>query len=321
MDAVNAGDLEEVTKLVKSGHKIDERDHGGWSPFIKACEKGHLEIAKLLLDAGANANDSSSFGWTPLMQASENGHLEVVKWLIQKGAKVETCENSDKQTALWKAVSHGNAAVCEYLVDHGANLKHVNHEKTPMIIEACYKGHLEVLKYLVSTGQDLKATVCANYGATPFLTSCMWGHPELVKYIASTVKDLDLQELNQYGQGALQLANRTPNLELVKLLFSLGYKVSDDPTKSPLIGASDLEILQYLLDTGLPVNVASEYGTSALADAAYNGRLEVVKLLISKGADPNLKNSDGQNALDYANMGKSYNQVDSVIQYLTPLIK
>jgi ankyrin repeat protein len=321
LDAATSGDLDKVKQLIASGHDINERDHGGWTPFIKACEHGHLEIAKLLQDKGADVNAASSFGWTPLMQASENGHLEVVKYLISKKADVEQCKNSDKHSALYKAVSGGHAEVCEYLVKHGANLEHVDKEGTQLLIQACYKGKLEAVKFLVSKGADLKEMRDTNYGNTPFLTACRWGHIDIVEYIASTVKDLDVSQGNTYDSSALHLAIASENLDLIKLLFKLGYKVPKTGGTPPLNGVSSVEIMKYLLDLDLPVNVFSEYGTSPLADAAYNGRLEIVKLLIAKGADPYLKNSSGENAFDYIERGKGHNNVQPILDYFATLQK
>ena len=44
----------------------------------------------------------------------------------------------------------------------------------------------------------------------------------------------------------------------------------------------------------------SQYGASALMTAAFNNRPDIVKILISKGADVNLKNKRGETALFWA---------------------
>lgn len=309
-----------MQSILESGKSVEERDHGGWSPFIRACENGHLEVAKFLNSKGAPVDDESGFGWTGLIQAASNGHLNVVKWLVENGATVDLCKNSDKETALWKAISHGHVDVAEYLMDHGANDKHVNHEETPMLIQACYKGQLPTVKFLLSRGADLQIRD-KSYGNTAFLTACRWGNLELVKYLVSLGK-IDIKETNHYGGNALNFAIVESKLDIVKYLFELGAKHPEAPIDSPIIGVPNVEMLNYLVDVQhWSLNVFSEYGTSPLAHAAYNGKLDLVKAMIQKGADPNAKDpKNGKTAYDTALSGNS-SECKQVADYLATFKK
>ncbi len=53
----------------------------------------------------------------------------------------------------------------------------------------------------------------------------------------------------------------------------------------------DLEAVERLLDGGAEVDSTDRYGSTALAAAAVNGQREVVRLLLERGADPNLAES------------------------------
>jgi len=50
--------------------------------------------------------------------------------------------------------------------------------------------------------------------------------------------------------------------------------------------------VQTLISAGTNVNERGEHGYSPLHEAVAQGHLEVVKLLIRRGADPSLKNDD-----------------------------
>lgn len=52
--------------------------------------------------------------------------------------------------------------------------------------------------------------------------------------------------------------------------------------------------LADFIEHGLEVNALDEAGNSLLMLAAYHGRLETVRYLLSKGADPDLCNARGQ---------------------------
>jgi ankyrin repeat protein len=320
-DAAVAGDITKVKQLVQEGEKIDERDHGGWTPFLKACEHGHLEIAKWLAQNGSSVHQESSFTWTALHQAAIGGHLDVVNWLISEKVEVDHCKNYDKHTPLFEAVSHGHVAVCEALVKAGANLGHVDKEKTPLLIQAAYQGHIGVVEFLIAQGADPTKTVDENYGNSLFMTACKWGHVKLVEWILQHVKGVDINEINRYGSHAMNHAVASGSLELAKLLVKHGWKVPYDTTKSPLLGCTDLDLAKYFVETlKLPVNVCSEWGTSSLGNAAYNGHLDVVKYLIAHGADPKYKGKpDASTALETAVMAMGNPNVDEVIAYLQSL--
>jgi len=174
---------------------------------------------------------------------------------------VDLCENSDEETPLWQAVFGDHVPVCELLVEHGADLKHVNGEQMQLLIQACSNGNLMAVKFLVARGADLAMTDNSE-GNTPFLTACKWGHVEVVKYLAKA-STVDVDAENTY------CSNHNP-LDLLKFLFELGAKI--DTEKSQLIGVSNVEMMKFLVDEkGCDLTVFSEYGTSPLAHAAFNG--------------------------------------------------
>lgn len=91
--------------------------------------------------------------------------------------------------------------------------------------------------------------------------------------------------------------------------------------ESPIIGVPTIEMLDFLLSKGLSLNVASKYGTTPLSYAAYNGRLEMVKAMVARGADPKHKDKDGLTARDSALSGVSYNPTAAqCAEYLATLM-
>lgn len=75
----------------------------------------------------------------------------------------------------------------------------------------------------------------------------------------------------------------------------------------------DIEQVEQALQEGLDVNSADEEGYSALHAAAENDHLEVVKLLISKGADINHRST--YTALELAEMAGN----QEIVSYLKSL--
>ena len=59
----------------------------------------------------------------------------------------------------------------------------------------------------------------------------------------------------------------------------------------------DLEAVKLLLDRGIDPNLEDRRGWTALMIGSQNRRLKIVKELLNRGADPNAQNRDGDTAL------------------------
>jgi len=62
-------------------------------------------------------------------------------------------------------------------------------------------------------------------------------------------------------------------------------------------GAGDSTHLAWMLDAGLPVNLRNERGDTLLMLASYHGQLDTVRLLLTRGANPEQANDQGQTPL------------------------
>lgn len=59
-------------------------------------------------------------------------------------------------------------------------------------------------------------------------------------------------------------------------------------------------LVDFLIDLGSPVDPVDDTNSTPLILASSAGRIEVVKLLLGKGADVNKKTSRGQSSLHYS---------------------
>ena len=107
------------------------------------------------------------------------------------------------------------------------------------------------------------------------------------------------------GTPALMAATLYSNADLVNLLLNRGANpnVTNAVGATPLIWAiPDLAKVKTLLEHGANANAKSKtlQRTPLLVAASYPGSVEVLKLLLSKGADLHAKDSDGMHALGRA---------------------
>jgi ankyrin repeat protein len=114
---------------------------------------------------------------------------------------------------------------------------------------------------------------------------------DIVKAILD--KGADINARDERGSSALTWAAVMDHSEVVKLLKSLGAK--SDLWIASLTGDKD-EAKQFL-DKGADVNAVDGLGSTALMYAARKERVDVVELLLERGADPT-KKVQGQTAYD-----------------------
>ena len=90
-DAVQAGDVAELKRLLASGVKVDARKPDCMTPLHWA---GTSEIAKVLLKAGAKVNARDQSGLTPLHWAAFFDRAGVVEFLLKAGANAKAKDKS-----------------------------------------------------------------------------------------------------------------------------------------------------------------------------------------------------------------------------------
>lgn len=76
------------------------------------------------------------------------------------------------------------------------------------------------------------------------------------------------------------------------------FMLEEDMILAAAVG--NAERVQTLLSLHVDPNATTEDGSSALLFAAGNSRRQVVELLLAHGADPLLRNHDGESPLDVA---------------------
>jgi len=86
---------------------------------------------------------------------------------------------------------------------------------------------------------------------------------------------------------------------------------------TPLIYAAwqgKTEMVKFLLGKGAAIDAPGANGTSALMMAARGGHVDTVKLLIWEAANPNVKNDSGSTALSWATKAESKLIIDLLKQ-------
>lgn len=120
---------------------------------------------------------------------------------------------------------------------------------------------------------------------------------------------LDIYEISRYG-----------TVNEAKALISYNKSLLNKPNESgytPLILASyrgNLDVVKYLVSEGAEIDYKCEGGT-ALAGASYRGNLEIVKILLNNKANPNIQDQSGKTPLHYAVIAQNIEVIKILLKY------
>ena len=136
---------------------------------------------------------------------------------------------------------------------------------------------------------------------------------------AAIEKGFDPDQVDQDERRLLMYAAFNGRAETIDILLNAGADVNalDIGGNSALMFASTgpfLEAVTLLLDAGAEVNVVDsiEHFTPLMM-AAAEGQVEIVNALLEKGADPTLKDKDGDTALSFA-VQKGHDEVAEILK-------
>ena len=155
-------------------------NNNGFTPLHCACEKGHLEVAKYLItEHKCSPEHGNVNGITPLHSAASNGHLAVVKYLIHE----ENCPCKPVAKVYKTTLAAKGMNEC-FILDISKAIEGLLFKSgiTPLH-SACMKGHLDIVKYLISECNCNPNDSNSNHGFTVIDFAQMGGQQEIVNYL------------------------------------------------------------------------------------------------------------------------------------------
>ena len=166
--AAHWNDLQTVDALLKAGANVNAADDHGVTALAQACENASVPLVEKLLQAGANPNAAQESGLTPLMMAAHTGNVTIVKALLVRGADINASTRETGDRALMWAIADQHDAVFRVLIEAHADVHTANAKSfTPLMI-AARNGDIEVAKALIAAGVNVNETGPDRTHVLPF---------------------------------------------------------------------------------------------------------------------------------------------------------
>ena len=317
--AVRADDMETSKALLNAGANASAANRYGVTPLSLAAVNGNAALIEALLAAGASANTVVSKGQTVLMTAARTGNPAAARVLIEHGADVNARESQLGETALMWAASENQAEVVTLLASRGADvnarsstiqfpkdrfglegvLTILPHGNWTPLMYAARDGGVDAARALTKAGADVNAT--DPDGTTALILAIMNAHYDTANAILEAGADpnitdkagmaalyaaVDMSSLGEvYGMPPRKVNDTLKPTDVMSRLIAKGAVV-DALLKSPTLQRNHT-----------PGEGQLGAGTTPLMRAARNGDYAPMKILLTAGADPTLKQPRGTTAL------------------------
>uniref|UniRef100_A0A8B9YTM7 Ankyrin repeat domain-containing protein 17 n=1 Tax=Bos mutus grunniens TaxID=30521 RepID=A0A8B9YTM7_BOSMU len=321
MAAANGGHVKIVKLLLAHKADVNAQSSTGNTALTYACAGGYVDVVKVLLESGASIEDHNENGHTPLMEAGSAGHVEVARLLLlENGAGINTHSNEFKESALTLACYKGHLEMVRFLLEAGADQEHKTDEMHTALMEACMDGHVEVARLLLDSGAQVNMP--ADSFESPLTLAACGGHVELAALLIE--RGASLEEVNDEGYTPLMEAAREGHEEMVALLLGQGANINaqtEETQETALTLAccgGFLEVADFLIKAGADIELGC---STPLMEAAQEGHLELVKYLLAAGANVHATTATGDTALTYACENGHTDVADVLLQAGADLVK
>lgn len=254
--------LDLVQTLIRAGAQVNIKNRYAITPLTLAAVNGSAAVVDALLTAGANANTVGANGETVLMLAARTGRPEPVRALLDRGADVNAREAWHGETALMWAAAENHAAVVSLLAARGADLN--------------VRSTVPEFPKVKVDAATMVFTALPRGGLTALMLAARQGARDGVGALADAGADLDVGDPD--GTTALNIAVINAHYDVAALLVEKGanLNIGDAAGMTPLYAAIDMQHQEPMINRPLPKPSGSLLP------------MDVVKLLLERGADPNL---------------------------------
>jgi ankyrin repeat protein len=174
------------------------------------------------------------------------------------------------------------------------------------MLEAAASGDVERLTRLIATGVSLETTNAA--GETPLLLAVKHNHPSAAALLIDAGGNINAQAANQ--DSPWLLAGALGRTEMLRHMIPKGpnFALRNRFGGNALIPACErahVDAVKLLLTTKIDVNHVNNLGWTCLLEIVILGdggarHLEVAKLVLAAGADPNIADKEGISPLAHA---------------------
>ena len=296
------------------------------------CASNAVDVARLLLERGANPDDGES-----VYHAAQHDNRACLEVLLAHGANLNGGTTFvDGNTPLHFLAAHRESNEItpsvtrgmEWLLDHGADPNAPSYISASgaalpggaelPLHRAALAGRGEVvMRMLVEHGTEVDAP--RGDGKTAYALAVRAGNTSAAEYLASVgAFTMGLESIDRL-LGACNTGDLAAAMSIVTAEPDIiaGTTPEDRDALGLAVVENREDAVRALLDVGFPMNAEGEWGGTPLHWAAWNARVDMVKLLLARGASVNVRDSRyGSSPIAWCAHGSRYSGHGTDAEYV-----
>jgi len=257
--AIFSGDVEKVNSILRTDPQLVLMDLQGKFAIHLACREGKIDVVETLFKNSSKEvllelPDPEKN--TPLLAAVKGEKSEMVRFLVDQGANKDAADQSDR-TAVHMAATSNNVAMLGLLQALQFDINKKDMLNQSAIFDAIVSDNEDIIAVVLSW-PEVEVRYQDSIGFTPFSIACRRGNLTAVRRILKIAPD-ELNNPKQDGCTGLHMAALNNHKAVVDFLLQQNGISIDAVNKG---------------ENHTPLHIA-----------CHEGYLDIVKLLIEKGAN------------------------------------
>ncbi|MCJ1245285.1 hypothetical protein MMC30_002488 [Trapelia coarctata] len=242
----------------------------GHYPLLIACRFGLDDIARSFIFDGVDLQNIIEASVTPLHLAACSGRVNIVKLLLDRGSDVDAGRivgNRQVDRPLALAVRKGHVDVVRLLLERGARLDAAGEGVWCSILElAILYQRDSVVHLLLESGVDVETT--DYWDRTALCYAAALGYHDIVRTLL--LHKANTEATDNSGMTALHKAAENGQIAAAQVLLQGGANVAarDAGRNTPLHYAGSADMVPLLLSSGAELNVKNTIGDTPLHEGS-----------------------------------------------------
>lgn len=267
-------------------------------PLIDAAWANDVARAQQLISEGADVNAQDSTQQSAYLIATSEGYLDLLELTLANGADLASLD-SYRGTGLIRAGERGHADIVGRLLRAGIDVNHVNRPGWTALDEAIVYGdggttYIDTVRALVAGGADLQRV--AGDGRTPIQNAENAGQDVIVTTLQEAMEAAPTDPAQ--ATAVLLQAAADGNADEVAIALRAGAPIEavDDRGRTPLLLASaadHLEVARLLVVLGADPDAQDDQQDSAWLVTGVTGSVDMLEVLLPAHPDLALRNRFG----------------------------
>jgi ankyrin repeat protein len=289
---------------------------GGLTALLFAARQGNIRTVQALVDGGANVNQASPGDHTsPILIATINGHFDTAMYLLGSGADPDLASDAGV-TPLYAALNVQWAPKAAYPQPRAYLQQQRSYlDLTKALLEKGANPNVRLNVKVWYSSYNFDQSSVDEIGATPFWRAAYAADVDAMKLLVAHGADSSVPTITSVERrdpdnpdGARDVSGKPPlppggpGMTPLHAASGPGYAKGFAGNSHHFSPAGMLAAVQYLVgDLHADVNARDAEGNTPLHNAAARGDNEMIRYLVSKGADVTVVNRAGQTTVDVAN--------------------